>query len=316
MDKSIKIAKQVIRTEIKGLESLLPSINQNFTQIIEQIIKAEGKVILSGMGKSGHIAQKIASTLSSMGTSAFFIHPSETSHGDLGMIDKNDLVIIFSLSGQTKEIKDIINYCNRLQIILIGITGDSASYLASLASYRFILPKINEATKLQAPTTSTTMMLALGDAIAITLAELKNFSETNYNIFHPGGKLGKVMSNIKSFMHQGDSIPLINQDLSMAEVIITMNNKRFGCVGIIDENKHLIGVITDGDLRRHMNDDIINKRASQVMSINPITIDENQLILEAINTMNKKKITSLFVTKDSLLVGIIHIHDCLAIEKT
>ncbi len=313
-----KSAIRTIKTEIEGLESLVDFCKtDNFTNAVELILKTKGKVIVSGMGKSGHIANKIAATFSSTGTASFFIHPSEASHGDLGMISQDDIVILLSNSGETKELQDIIYYCKRFKIPLIGIARNHASELITSSNVALALPNIPEANNVKAPTTSTTMMIALGDALAVALMEAKNFSNEDYSIFHPGGKLGSQFIKVRNLMRIDDQIPLINEDKLAPDILLEMTSKHLGCTGVLNKDKELIGVITDGDLRRHIGSNFIKLSASKLMTKNPIIIEENMLAVEAVALMNEKRITSLFVVKDkksqnSLMVcGILHIHDCL-----
>ena len=310
-DLFISIAKKTIETEIKGLKSLINFFDQKFYQAIDTIIKCKGKVILSGMGKSGHIANKIAATLASTGTPSFFIHPSEASHGDLGMISSQDIVILLSNSGETKELRDIIYYCKRFEIPIIGIIRKNDSELAKVSNIALILPAIPEANKINAPTTSTTMMLALGDAIASCLIEAKKFNLEKFNIFHPGGKLGATFLKVADLMRKNNEVPLVSYKDNIQQAILEMTSKHLGCTGVIDKNKQLIGIITDGDLRRNISDKFYKLNTTLVMSKKPITVEQNMLVAEAILIMNKKRITSLFVVDNKKIVGVLHIHDCL-----
>jgi len=310
-DLFISIAKKTIETEIKGLKSLINFFDQKFYQAIDTIIKCKGKVILSGMGKSGHIANKIAATLASTGTPSFFIHPSEASHGDLGMISSQDIVILLSNSGETKELRDIIYYCKRFEIPIIGIIRKNDSELAKVSNIALILPAIPEANKINAPTTSTTMMLALGDAIASCLIEAKKFNSEKFNNFHPGGKLGATFLKVADLMRKNNEVPLVSYKDNIQQAILEMTSKHLGCTGVIDKNKQLIGIITDGDLRRNISDKFYKLNTTLVMSKKPITVEQNMLVAEAILIMNKKRITSLFVVDNKKIVGVLHIHDCL-----
>lgn len=309
--KYIKTAKKVIESEIEGLKAIENWFDDNFTQAVDLILKAKGRIILSGMGKSGHIANKIAATMASTGTPALFVHPSEASHGDLGMITADDVVILLSNSGETSELKDIIIYCNRFSIPLIGIVRRKTSVLVDAATVALILPETPEASSINAPTTSTTMMLALGDALAISAMESKGFTKDDFGIFHPGGKLGSAFIKIKDLMHKDGELPLIDENAKMSEVLIEMTAKHFGTAGIIDKDGKFKGIITDGDLRRHMSDNLTKHIAKDVMTKNPITTTEDKLASEAISIMQSKKITSLFILKDEKPVGILHIHDIL-----
>ena len=313
----LESAKNTINTEIEGLKALLDFFGDNFVNAVDLIAKIKGRVIISGMGKSGHIAGKIAATLASTGTPAFSIHPGEASHGDLGMITKDDVVILLSNSGETKELKDIIYYCKRFSIPLISMIRNPNSELAVSSDVPLILPNVPEANKVKAPTTSTTMMLALGDAIAVALLDAKGFSDDDFNVFHPGGKLGAQFIKVKNLMRVEKQLPLISNKSSIQEILIEMTSKHLGCAGVIDQNHKLIGIITDGDLRRHISQDLMKMDALNLMTKNPIVVEPDMLAVEAIAIMNKKSITSLFVVKnkadkdDLNVVGILHIHDCL-----
>ncbi len=305
-------AIKTIQTEIDGLRSLLDSFDENYIKAVDLILNCKGRVILSGMGKSGHIANKIAATFASTGTPSFFIHPGEASHGDLGMITPDDVVILLSNSGETKELKDIIYYCKRFEIPLIGIIRRLESELTKASNVALVLPATPEANNINAPTTSTTMMLALGDALAGSLIDAKGFNSEKFGVFHPGGKLGSAFVKVKELMRKADQIPLVSFDKKMPQVLLEMTSKHLGCTGIIDDNKNLIGIITDGDLRRHITQDFLAQDAEEIMTKNPITIDENMLAVEATAIMNKKSITSLFVINlQKKVIGILHLHDCL-----
>jgi arabinose-5-phosphate isomerase len=264
------------------------------------------------MGKSGHIANKIAATLASTGTPAFFVHPAEASHGDIGMVTKDDAVIAISNSGETHELTDLVAHTRRFSIPLIGITGQARSSLAENADVALILPRAQEACPIGlAPTTSTTMTLALGDAIAIALMERHGFTADDFQLRHPGGQLGRQLIKIASVMHRGEAIPLIKGTAPMTEALLTMTAKHFGCAGVLDGRDRLIGVITDGDLRRHMTADLLDRTAREVMTPDPVTIRPNALAAEALGVMNTRAITALFVVEAKRVVGIVHIHDCL-----
>lgn len=307
----INSAIATIKTEIKGLESLLENFNDDYVRAVDLILNCKGRIIISGMGKSGHIANKIAATFASTGTPAFFIHPGEASHGDLGMITENDVVILLSNSGETKELKDIIYYCKRFEIPIIGIIRRRESELTKASNVALVLPAIPEANKVNAPTTSTTMMLALGDALAVSLIDARGFNSESFGVFHPGGKLGSNFLKVSDLMRIDDQIPLINQNAKMPEVLLEMTSKHLGCSAVIDEKKKLLGIITDGDLRRHIDKDFLNYSAKEIMTKNPVITHSHTLAVEAISVMNKKSITSLFVLEDEKIIGILHLHDCL-----
>lgn len=310
--KDIKAALRVLDQEIKGLEALKESLGREFVDAVKLLAETKGRVILSGMGKSGHIARKIAATMASTGTPALFVHPGEASHGDLGMITPEDTVILLSNSGETAELGDIIDYTRRFGIKLIGMVRRKTSVLVESADIALVLPAIPEASPVDAPTTSTTMMLALGDALAVALLEEKGFSSDDFHILHPGGKLGAALLKVKNLMHTGISIPKVFGQTTMSEVLIEMTSKSLGCAAVIDNKNHILGIITDGDLRRHMCSEFTRLSAEQVMTANPITVKESSLASQALSIMNEKKITNLFVVDDHKVVtGVIHIHDCL-----
>ena len=309
----IDSAIKTIQTEIEGLNSLFSCFNENYVKAIDLILNCKGRVVVSGMGKSGHIGNKIAATLASTGTPAFFIHPAEASHGDLGMITNDDVVILLSNSGETKELRDIIFYCRRFEIPIIAMVRRAESELVKSSTIAFVLSKIPEANKVNAPTTSTTMMLALGDAIAVSLIDAKNFNDENFGVFHPGGKLGAAFIRVKDIMRKDSQIPLVDQNKKMSEALIEITSKHLGCTGVLDQEKNLIGIVTDGDLRRHIAPDFLEKTAKEIMTKNPAVIEENMLAVDAIALMNKKSITSLFVANDRKVIGVLHIHDCLRI---
>ncbi len=308
----IKSAIKTIETEISGLKALLEFFGEEYVKAIDLILNCKGRVIVSGMGKSGHIAKKIAATFASTGTPSFFIHPGEASHGDLGMVTNQDVVILLSNSGETKELKDIIYYCKRFSIPIIGIIRRLESELTSASDIALVLPAIAEANLVNAPTTSTTMMLALGDALAVSLIDARGFNKEHFGVFHPGGKLGSNFIKVKDLMRSGNDLPLTSQDCKLSEALIEMTKKCLGCTGIVDQSQKLIGIITDGDIRRHIEENMLNKNVAEIMTKNPLTVEDNSLAVEALALMNQKSITSLFVVdQEKIVKGIIHIHDCL-----
>lgn len=307
----LQSARAVIAREVEGLEAVSAAFDGKFVALVEKIAGLKGRVIISGMGKSGHIGRKIAATLASTGTPAFFVHPSEASHGDLGMIAADDLVVCLSNSGETAELRDVIAYTRRFGIPLVALVRREASVLVDAADIAIVLPEVPEASPIGVPTTSTTMMLAYGDALAVALLEQKGFSKNDFGVFHPGGKLGTQFLRVSSLMHAGDELPLVNEAAPMEQVLITMTEKRFGCAGVVNAAGDMLGIVTDGDLRRHMGADIITKAAVDVMTKNPITILPTTLAAEALGIMNSKSITSLFVVEEGKPVGVLHIHDCL-----
>lgn len=312
----IETARTALITETAGLQALADSLNKNFEDAVEMIRSLSGRVIISGMGKSAHVARKIAATLASTGQPAYFVHPGEASHGDLGMITPQDLVIVLSYSGETQELSSLITYTRRFNIPMIAITGKETGTLAKVATIVLPLPNIPEACPMGlAPTTSTTMMMALGDALAITLLSLRGFSSNDFQVFHPGGNLGNSLARVGDRMHKGDKLPLVGEQTLMSDVLLEMSAKGFGCIGVINSQGLLSGVITDGDLRRHMRPDFLTQKAFEVMTSNPTVIRPDMLMAQALALLNQKSITSLFVvesvTQLSKPCGIIHIHDFL-----
>ena len=313
--RDIEAARRVLATEISGLTALAKSLDRAFVEAIDALAAVQGRVIVTGMGKSGHIARKIAATLASTGTPALFVHPGEASHGDLGMIAPGDAVIALSNSGDTAELADILAYTRRFRIPLIAMTRRSESALADAADVALVLPASAEACSLGlAPTTSTTMMLALGDAIAVALLERRGFSAEDFQALHPGGQLGQQLLRVADIMHEGAAVPLVKRGASMADTILIITAKSFGCAGVTDEAGRLIGIITDGDLRRHMGTALLAERVETVMTPTPKTIRPQALAAEALGQMNAQAITSLFVVDDAWRpLGILHIHDLLRV---
>lgn len=305
-------ARRLLEIEADALRQLSAALGDAFVAALDILEAVEGRVIVSGMGKSGHIANKIAATFASTGTPSFFVHPGEASHGDLGMITQKDAVLALSNSGETAELADLVAYCKRFRIPLIGMTSKQGSTLDTEATVALVLPGAPEACPMGlAPTTSTTLMLALGDAIAVALLERMNFSPADFRTFHPGGKLGLKLLKVSDLMHTGTELPVVNGDVDMAEAILIISEKRFGCLAIIDQDRHLEGIITDGDLRRHMAPGILHQKAREIMTPDAQTIGPDALASEAVAVMNAKSITNLFVVDDNRCVGILHIHDCL-----
>jgi arabinose-5-phosphate isomerase len=310
-NKDIDAARAVLATEIKGLQAIDDWLGEEFIAAVEILHKAKGRVVVSGMGKSGHIARKIAATMASTGTPAIFVHPGEASHGDLGMIAKNDAVLLLSNSGETAELKDIISYCGRFEIPLIGVARRKGSVLVTAANVSLVLPEVPEACKVNAPTTSTTMMLVLGDALAVALLERRDFSDDDFSVFHPGGKLGSAFIKVVNLMHTGDAVPVVGEGVLMLDALDVMTEKKLGCVGIVNNSDDLLGIITDGDLRRHMSSDLTNAKVEDVMTKNPLVAKQSDLASKALGMMEGKSITNLFVVEDGKLAGVLHIHDIL-----
>ena len=313
-------ALEVLRTEQAGLDALIDALssdaaplNAAFQAAIDTVLTAPGRIIVTGMGKSGHIARKIAATFASTGTPALYVHPGEASHGDLGMIADEDVVLALSNSGETPELGDIIGYCGRFDIPLIGMTSGSGSTLAEAASVRLLVPKSAEACGItKAPTTSTTQMLALGDALAVALLRQKGFSERDFHTFHPGGKLGAGLKRVTDLMHH-KKMPLCEPNASFDEIVDTITAGGFGCCGIVEQDK-LIGIITDGDVRRALQTKDAPVIAANMMTKNPRTIQENGLATDALSLLSENKITALFIVDAANKpIGLLHVHDCLAI---
>jgi len=312
VSRDLDSARRVLRLEAEGISALAESLGESFIAALDILHGVKGRVIVTGMGKSGHVAHKIAATMASTGTPAQYVHPGEASHGDLGMITQADVVLALSNSGETKELRDLLEYTRRFSIPLIAITGRGGSTLDEMADVTLLLPTTPEACSMtQAPTTSTTATLALGDALAVSLLERKGFSSQDFQVFHPGGKLGQSLLRVSDLMHKDGALPICAVGTPMKEAILAITAKSFGCVGVLDADGLLAGVVTDGDLRRHMESDLLNRRAGDVMTVNPKTIRPQALAAEAVAVMNKYAITGLFVVDDGKPVGILHIHDCL-----
>lgn len=310
-DTFLKTAQRVISTEAEALGMLSSSLDDDFANAVDLILAATGRVIVCGMGKSGHIARKIAATLASTGTPAHFVHPAEASHGDLGMMTKGDVALILSFSGETPELADVIAHTKRFSIPLIGVASKRDSTLLKQSDVALVLPPAEEACGSGiVPTTSTTMTLALGDALAVALMEHREFTPENFREFHPGGKLGARLLKVSDLMHSGKDLPLVEPKTPMSEVLIEMTRKGLGVAGITSQDGDLIGIITDGDLRRNM-DGLLNQTAEHVMTSDPITISEKALAAEAVALMNARQITCLFVLENSQAVGILKIQDCM-----
>ena len=308
----LESARRVLDLERQGLAALAAALDSSFSEALDLLSGMAGHVVVTGMGKSGHVARKIASTLASTGTPALFVHPAEASHGDLGMIRRGDVILALSNSGETEELADLVDYAKRFEIPLIAVTTEAASALAAAANVVLVFPASDEACPMGlAPTTSTTVMMALGDALAVAMLERKGFSPADFHALHPGGKLGRLLLKVSDIMHGGDEVPLVSVDSTMVDALLVMTAKSFGSVGVIDGDGRLAGIITDGDLRRHMSAELLDKRTHQVMSPGPQTIRPDALASEALGLMNERAITNLFVVSDNRPVGIVHIHDCL-----
>ena len=316
-EQDIISAKKTIETEIIALREMENAFDGSLSNALDILENTKGRIVVTGMGKSGHIARKIAATLASTGSPSFFVHPAEASHGDLGMLTNDDSVIAISNGGESKELSDILAYCKRNNIPLIAMTKNPDSSLGKAGDYLLKLPSSAEACPMgMAPTSSTTATLVLGDVLAVALMERKGFNKVEYKQRHPGGKLGAMLKKVSDLMHTGTEMPLVNEDTLMQDAILEMTSKRLGCVGIINKEGILQGIITDGDLRRCLSIDVMNRKASDVMTPNPKTIAPHLMAVEALNLMNNtgKGITQLFVIdENNKPVGVIHIHDCLRI---
>jgi arabinose-5-phosphate isomerase len=307
----LDVARQVLAQESAALTELGRLLDERFTDAVEVFAKVDGRVIVGGIGKSGQIARKVAATLASTGTPAQFVHPSEASHGDLGMVTGQDAVLLFSKSGENGELTDILSYAKRYSIPLIAITGNPTSTLGLAADVILTLPDVAEACPMGlAPTTSTTMMMALGDALAVALLKRNGFSADRFRVLHPGGRLGASLRRVGDLMRTAPDVPLAARAATMSDVLLVMSEKNFGCAGIVDDRDRLAGIITDGDLRRHMAPGLLELTAGAVMTADPQTISSESLIAEAVALM-AGKITNLFVVDDGRVVGIVRLHDCL-----
>ena len=314
----IASALRTLDTEREGLAALAAAmcdgLGPAFVDAVDTIRRAHGRLIVSGMGKSGHIARKIAATFASTGTPAFFVHAADASHGDLGMITTDDVMLVLSWSGETEELKSLIDYSRRFGIALIAVTVNAESTLGKAADIVLALPQAREACPHNlAPTTSSLMQLALGDALAIALLESRGFTPVDFGVFHPRGKLGAALKFIRDVMHPGAALPLIARGALMSEAIVEMSAKGFGCVAVTDPDGRLAGVITDGDLRRHMGTDLLQATVDEVMTVSPKTVRPDQLVSEALQLLNAAKITALIVVDMERPVGIVHFHDLLRV---
>lgn len=307
--KSLEIAKKLILDEASALSILGEGLGDSFRNSLKMIIECQGHTVITGMGKSGHIGRKIAATLASTGTPSFFIHPAEASHGDLGMLGKNDVLIAISNSGDTPELNDILRFSADNGIPIIAITKNTSSLLAKLSTIYIALPDIPEAAPLNfVPTSSTTMTLALGDALAISLMFLRRITYNDFNRYHPGGILGKKLKLVNDIMCTGSDMPLVNIDTKCDDILNEMTKKGFGCTGVLDKEKKLVGIVTDGDLRRHIGNCMLMLTAKELMTYNPYVVDESCIVEKAKYLMQQKKITSLFVVNNKIPIGIINIH--------
>jgi arabinose-5-phosphate isomerase len=313
---AVASALRTLDAEGSGIAALVAALQSDlgtvFTAAVDLIRDAKGRLIVTGLGKSGHVARKIAATLASTGTPAFFVHAAEASHGDLGMITPDDVILALSWSGEQPEMKNLVTYAKRFRIPVIAMTADRDSTLSKAADAALTLPKAREACPHNlAPTTSSLMLLALGDALAIALLEGRGFTSVDFSVLHPGGKLGAMLKYTRDLMHQGEAVPLKPLGTRMSDALVEMSSKGFGCVGIIDARGAIAGIVTDGDLRRHMRPDLMTALVDDVMTKDPKTIPQDLLASEALEILNSSKITALIVTEANKPVGIVHLHDIL-----
>ena len=313
IEKDRVCAVNTIDSEIDTINRLKKSLKpESLTRALDYMQNSKGRIIITGMGKSGHIGKKIAASLASTGTPSFFVHPAEASHGDLGMITEDDVVIAISNSGESRELVDILNYCKRFGIKLIAITKNPESSLGKAGDVVLELPNNGEACPLGlAPTNSTTATLVLGDILTVGMIERNGFSKEDFNARHPGGKLGSILKRVSDLMHTGQEMPILDENSNMQAVLLEMTSKRLGCVGFINLKGELTGILTDGDLRRCLSSKILEEKAVDLMTRNPKTISPNAMTAEALRLMHDKKITNLFVVDNNRPVGVIHIHDLL-----
>lgn len=311
-DAVLALGRQVLIQEASALQRLAEGLDAGFSRCVDAIFRRTGRVAVTGMGKSGHVARKIAATLSSTGTPAYFIHPAEASHGDLGCVLADDILLALSNSGESPELADILEYAVRRGIQVIAMTRNPDSFLGRQADFPLILPDVGEACPLGcAPTSSTTMMMAMGDALAMALLRLHGFTAADFSLFHPGGHLGRRLRLVRDIMHTGDEIPLADESTPMSEALVIMSAKGFGCLGVTRDGR-LAGMISDGDLRRHMSDDLLHRRAGEIMTPAPVTIAPDAPASRALALMNGRRITCLMVEDGSGgVAGILHMHDCL-----
>ncbi len=310
----VEVARSVLGTEAAGLRALAASLDRSFDQAIALLAACDGRIVASGMGKSGHVAHKVAATLASTGSPAIFVHPAEASHGDLGMVQPGDALLLFSNSGETTELADLVAHAHRFGMPLVAVTGRAGSTLALAADVTLLLPPAPEACAVtSAPTTSTTMQLALGDALAVVLLTRRGFTATDFRAYHPGGRLGARLQRVRELMHQGEAVPLASPETPMQQALLLMTGKGFGCVGVVEHGR-LVGIVTDGDLRRAMGPGLLNQPVRAVMTADPRTIRPEALAADALHEMNLggRRITSLFVVDAAgLPLGILHVHDLL-----
>ena len=310
----VEVARSVLGTEAAGLHALAASLDRSFDRCVSLLAACDGRIVASGMGKSGHVAHKVAATLASTGSPAMFVHPAEASHGDLGMVQPGDALLLFSNSGETTELADLVAHARRFAMPLIAVTGRARSTLANAADVVLLLPAAPEACAVtSAATTSTTMQMALGDALAVALLTRRGFTASDFRTYHPGGRLGAQLRRVRDLMHEGDAVPLAEPGMPMQQALLLMTGKGFGCVGVVEDGR-LIGIVTDGDLRRAMGPGLLDQPVRAVMTAQPRTIRPDALAVDALRAMNagSRQITSLFVVDGAgSPLGILHVHDLL-----
>ena len=312
MSVDIEIAQRVLRAEAQALEQLAEALDHTLGDVIDICYRATGRIICAGVGKSGHVARKIAATLASTGSPAQFVHPTEASHGDLGMITPNDVVLALSRSGETPELSDLLHYTRRFDIPLIGMTAKAKSALGEASDQLLLVPDIPEACAVtKAPTTSTTLMMAYGDALAVALLERRGFKADDFRTYHPGGKLGSMLKKVSEIMRTGDEVPTVPEDTNLEDAIVVLSELGLGCVGVLNSTGHLSGMLTDGDIRRIVRDRKHYKTVDEAMTKDPVTVESTGLAHSAISIMSDRNITQLFVVDDDQCCGIIHMHDVL-----
>ena len=312
MAADLTVARQVLSQESQAVDALAAALDERFSAALDILIAVTGRVIVTGMGKSGHVGRKIAATFASTGTPSQFVHPAEASHGDLGMITRKDAVLAISNSGEASELSDTLEYCKRFEIPLIAITSKPGSTLDAVATVGLLIPDLPEAGSMPlAPTTSTTTTIALGDALAVALLERRGFTAANFRVYHPGGKLGQRLLRVGDLMHGGAEVPTVGQGTVMSEAIVEMTKKRFGCVGVLGDGGDLVGIVTDGDLSRNMSATILTEPAATIMTADPVTTGPDALAMEVFGYMNERKIGAVFVVEGRKPVGIVHLHDMI-----
>ena len=314
MKNHVQIGQRVLETEIAALRDMSAALGADFSAVIEVLQKVQGRIVLSGVGKSGHVARKISATLASTGSPSLYIHPTEASHGDMGMITAEDAVIALSRSGETQELADLIAYCRRFSISLIGMTAEAQSTLGRACDHLLLMPNAQEAcAETRAPTTSTTLQIALGDAISVALLEAKGFTAKDFKTYHPGGKLGATLATVGELMHTGDAMPLAAAGTPLLDALAVMSHKGFGCVGVTGDDGVLVGMITDGDIRRNLSNDLAHQTVNAVMTTAPKTTTTDTLAADALRSMTAgdSKIMQLFVVEDHMPIGLVHLHDFL-----